>query len=105
MTPGPIARELEGRPSTEHRLSTTAVVSELALWIGHALHTNPHAAELLGAVIIIAGVLELILDIGHRRVIALGGLLPAGGAAGARARPGSSQRRRRTAANIEDERR
>ena len=43
---------------------------------------------LLGAVILIAGGLELILGIGHRRVIALGGLLPAGGATAARARPG-----------------
>lgn len=79
------------------------MVSELALRVGHHSTQTPMLRMLLGAVIIIAGGLELILGIGHRRVIALGGLLPAGGAASARARPGHRSDVEGTAANVEDE--
>jgi hypothetical protein len=60
--------------------------SELTLRVGHAIRTNPWLRMLLGAVIITAGTLELILGIGHGRLIALGVLLLAGGTTAARAR-------------------
>ena len=61
-------------------------LSEFGLRVGHAIRTNPWVRMLLGAVIITGGTLELILGIGHGRVVAFGVLLLAGGATAVRER-------------------
>jgi len=60
--------------------------SELAFRVGHTIRSNAWLRVLLGALIITVGALELILGLGHGRLIALGALLLAGGATAVRGR-------------------
>ncbi len=81
------------------------LLNQLLFRVGHAIRIHPWIRMLLGALLIIAGALELFLGIGHGGVVLFGVLLVAGGATAARARHGRAPSHEEVDTNTEDQQR
>ena len=61
-------------------------LQRFGFWLGHVLHTRPWVRVLIGALVIVAGVVKMIVGAGTGRLVVFGALLVTAGATASRAR-------------------